>query len=340
MEHSKSQSDGDSIYFILKNQKQKYQHIIDRLSNESKRKSYTIKSLNDQLKTIKKVLGLAGLELDMKELQAMAHPISQDPAFPENAENQGPTDLPIAAEDPVSTLDSRITRPQTVPMPIKTLPLADIPEFVEKKKMKPHPPPGPPPEKRADLSYVDHILQLRNQNRDSNGRFTWAVKDWTEAHVHSKKPNLIFEECIPFGIQKQSSFQSLVTSTVGESTCVASIMNKDDIKLPPLIKKNARLPVIHVSMKEEAKIDETATERSRDAESLTSSHYQPNFHHTKHLPSDLGDMASVNQWKTESLLDHSSQVVSDQGEKPVISKYSLKIARTRKLRENQAKEKR
>jgi hypothetical protein len=61
----------ESIYILLQEQKNKYKGMIDRLFQDNKRKTNSIELLKNQLDLIKRALSLAGLELDMKELQSL-----------------------------------------------------------------------------------------------------------------------------------------------------------------------------------------------------------------------------------------------------------------------------
>jgi hypothetical protein len=65
------ESDEKPYYLLLQQQKRKYQAFIERISNDNKRKQQEIDCLRAELKLVRDVLAVAGLDLDLVELRSL-----------------------------------------------------------------------------------------------------------------------------------------------------------------------------------------------------------------------------------------------------------------------------
>ena len=351
-------SESVPLYLSIQNQKEKYRGLIDRLSNENKRKSYMIDSLRNQLELIKKALGLAGLELDMKELQSLVHnkTLEKDEKAP----------LPEVVKEPsdsVAEAAEEVIVPERVPVDVINIPMHAFPPegYMDEQPISSHlqssqlphepkqeRPKGSEKESFASLgkSYIHHILATRNLNRDTNTRFEVALnsKDWTEAHEipsergHTFLPNAFHPNLQHGKLAMQSSVTSLYTNTTDQTAATggntsavqdALVGSSESVSLNP----KSRLPPIPLS-------DQDAGPGSEETQSVISkrSDHFPRHHglHIRHvdLTEDFEDTASVNHWR----MDHDVAVPENRAllnlenlKKP--SKYTLKVARSKKLKE-------
>lgn len=146
----------DSIYLLLQEQKDKYRGLIDRLSHDNKRKSYSIELLKNQLDLIKKALSLAGLELDMKELQSLV-----SNRVKEKADNERKNENIIISNEPDVIMESGL-----VPKPPKEPEhnMMQIPVSLTETNYSKQSSHFQETQSQITKSYIEHVLKL---NRES-----------------------------------------------------------------------------------------------------------------------------------------------------------------------------
>ncbi|KAJ3300307.1 hypothetical protein HK104_002126 [Borealophlyctis nickersoniae] len=72
-QQQQQQQDQQPLSLLMDQQKKKYCALIDRMNDDNKRKQAEIDHLKAELALVQEVLALGGLQLDMKELHALAH---------------------------------------------------------------------------------------------------------------------------------------------------------------------------------------------------------------------------------------------------------------------------
>ena len=142
----------ESIYLLLQEQKNKYRGIVDRLSHDNKKKSHTIEILKNQLDLIKKALSLAGLELDMKELQALvSHRVKE----------KDEQELKVEKTNLNEKIEESSLIPQTqVELDIESVKVIESESNQTKKQLN-----FEETQTQISKSYIEHVLNL---NRNSN----------------------------------------------------------------------------------------------------------------------------------------------------------------------------
>jgi hypothetical protein len=162
----------ESIYILLQEQKNKYRGIIDRLSHDNKRKTNTIELLKNQLDLIKKALSLAGLELDMKELQSLVSNRIKEKADYEKYEKgviaeKGPelVPRPPVESDPEKTYFSLSTEKTLVK---KAATLEETQSQITK-------------------SYIERILAINRESTISNHENITKKENVIKSNKHTKE---------------------------------------------------------------------------------------------------------------------------------------------------------
>ena len=287
-----------SLTLTLEHQKTKYLKLIDRLTTDNKKKAATIRSLQNQLEWIQKALDLAGLELNMKELESL----KGEQALSES--------IPMAAEDLNQPLPSTTVSKQTVPIELVHMPLA-------------HPSMDPPRSQKvmqslASLgkSYIQHLLNSRKCESDPHRSF------WSEDLVQSTRQS-------SFVSPKKSVLDPFGLSAPSLDGAPSSCTDSDTLSISKKAELNRKqpLPPISNDLLVKKPLSDVTSESTQS--SFNTHQYLQAKTHLLQRPCDKqnkdeeDDDASLSQWRSDllSVPEHLSLLTFD----PIKSRYSDKM---------------
>lgn len=334
---STTEPESTSLCVTLENQKSKYLKMIDRLSQENKKKAQSIDSLKTQLDFIRKALGMAGLEVDLQELQTLEVEKEEDASGTSKAQTQG-----AAAGVPI----------EVVSIPLMAQVKNKAPEVCIEKTLVPHPPANDTSNKVMESlasigkSYIHHLLYTRKLEGDSI-----KLKERVEAELGKDSPFADAFTTVALkteGNKSSSHQQALQVASqpnqiplVNETSTDSEPQKKSWIaKKKAEFNKKAPLPPISGSQGDLISSSNESAPSESGKTFMTEA-----FNHSKtelllrpvELGTDFADDISVSQWRSEineALPEHQSLLGLNLGKS---SRYAEKMARTKKLKETMAR---